>query len=343
MNNGAHKTAREIKTPFPYFGGKARVAPLVWQLLGDVPNYVEPFCGSAAVLLARPAEHKGGTETINDADGFVSNFWRATKYAPQEVAEYADWPAIETDLHARHAWLVGQRESMTEQLEGDPEWFDAKIAGWWVWGMALWIGSGFCSGEGPWHAVDGKLLETEGGDGRGVHRKRIHLYHSGRGVKRKSTGTLQEYFALLAERMRRVRVCCGDWTRVCGPTPTIGNGLTGVFLDPPYSRETGRHMDCYRVDSDGISHAVRKWCFEHGSDPRMRIVLAGYDGEHNSLEQDGWRVIKWRNHGGYANRRKHGVNENKHKERLWASPHCNFTPHNELPFEERINDADAGE
>lgn len=35
------------KAPFPYFGGKSKAAPLVWQLLGDVEHYVEPFAGSA--------------------------------------------------------------------------------------------------------------------------------------------------------------------------------------------------------------------------------------------------------------------------------------------------------
>lgn len=40
-----------IKAPFPWFGGKSRAAPLVWQALGDVKNFVEPFAGSLAVLL----------------------------------------------------------------------------------------------------------------------------------------------------------------------------------------------------------------------------------------------------------------------------------------------------
>jgi DNA adenine methylase len=49
-----------------------------------VPNYVEPFAGSLAVLLARP--HAPKIETVNDKDGLISNFWRAVKYAPDEVA-----------------------------------------------------------------------------------------------------------------------------------------------------------------------------------------------------------------------------------------------------------------
>lgn len=34
-----------LKAPFPYFGGKRRVAELVWSRLGDPINYIEPFAG----------------------------------------------------------------------------------------------------------------------------------------------------------------------------------------------------------------------------------------------------------------------------------------------------------
>ena len=44
----------ELKAPFPYFGGKRNAAPIIWEALGDVGGYVEPFAGSAAVLLGRP-------------------------------------------------------------------------------------------------------------------------------------------------------------------------------------------------------------------------------------------------------------------------------------------------
>ena len=50
-----------MQVPFPWFGGKSRAAHLVWERFGDLPNYVEPFFGSGAVLLNRPAP--AGTET----------------------------------------------------------------------------------------------------------------------------------------------------------------------------------------------------------------------------------------------------------------------------------------
>ena len=41
--------------------------------------------GSAAVLLGRPGGPRG-TETVNDKDGFLANFWRAVKHDPEGVA-----------------------------------------------------------------------------------------------------------------------------------------------------------------------------------------------------------------------------------------------------------------
>jgi DNA adenine methylase len=61
-----------LKSPYSYFGGKSRVAELIWKRFGDTPNYVEPFFGSGAVLLGRP--HPPKTETVNDLNAFICNF-----------------------------------------------------------------------------------------------------------------------------------------------------------------------------------------------------------------------------------------------------------------------------
>jgi DNA adenine methylase len=315
----------DLVAPFPYFGGKRAVAEVVWQRLGDVPNYVEPFFGSGAVLLARPS--RPGIETINDADGMVANFWRAVKAAPDEVAQYADWPVNENDLHARHAWLVGQKESLAARLEGDPDYYDAKIAGWWCWGMSCWIGGGFTSGKGPWQVVDGQLIKAGGGSG--VSRRRVHL-GVGTGVNRqlvrlKSAGLhastapdIYDWMRALAHRLRYVRVCCGDWSRVCGPTPTFRLGLTGVFLDPPYA-QSERDAEIYTVEMD-VSASVREWAIENGKNPLMRIALCGYEGEHD-MPPD-WTVYKWKTQGGYANLGQGRGVENRFRERIWFSPAC---------------------
>ena len=135
-----------VQAPFPWFGGKSRASDMVWSRFGAVDNYVEPFFGSGAVLLGSPRISRA--ETINDRDGFVANFWRAIRFDPESTAHHADWPVNEADLHARHTWLVSHRADLTAHLMGDPDFYDPKVAGWWVWGQCAWIGSGWCSGNG---------------------------------------------------------------------------------------------------------------------------------------------------------------------------------------------------
>jgi len=43
-----------IKALAPWFGGKRNMAPMIVQELGPHNSYWEPFCGSMAVLLAKP-------------------------------------------------------------------------------------------------------------------------------------------------------------------------------------------------------------------------------------------------------------------------------------------------
>lgn len=319
-----------LRAPFPWFGGKSKVAHLVWERFGDVRNYVEPFYGSGATLLGRPHWPWEGNriETVNDADCYLSNFWRALQADTEAVAHHADWPVNEADLHARHLWLVNTARERIQRLRTDPEFFDPKVAGWWVWGCCQWIGSGWC------HHPEWEQLPHLGDAGMGVHRpsqKLPHLGDAGRGVHRPSqqrphlgdagrAGGIYEYFAALADRLRRVRVCCGDWSRVCGPTPTIKQGLTGVFLDPPYADEADRKDGLYAVDSLTVAHQVREWAIENGDDPKMRIALCGYDGEHSM--PDDWSVVAWKAKGGYGSQSNGKGRENSGRERIWFSPHC---------------------
>lgn len=402
----------DLRAPFPWFGGKRRVAHLVWPRFGNVSNYVEPFAGSLAVLLARPEEWAPRNETVNDLDCYLANFWRAIARAPEEVARWADWPVNEADLHARHRWLHGQ-EAFRERMHSDPEHFDARVAGWWVWGISCWIGDNWCSpepnrslpdlnrprgvskmasdgsgldgrrpclrsGTGGVHVagLHAKMPRAERGGGkvevlrnrdsaawakrpdirkggRGIQRAELlqkrpllkrggaglHSHRSqdafpglwaqipdvsgsrgasGRGVHAKCAAGLYEYMGALAARLRRVRVCCGDWARILGPSPTVHIGVTAVFLDPPYGAEDRDKV--YNHDSLAVAGAVRDWCADRGADRRLRIALCGYEGEHNALEDMGWEKVKWRAAGGYGARNKD--NRNGSRERIWFSPGC---------------------
>jgi hypothetical protein len=153
----------------------------------------------------------------------------------------------------------------------------------------------------------------------------------------------------LADRLRLVRVCYGDWSRICSsPTTMTRLGTVGAFLDPPYALDLDRleawkrHLldgapapegtataknraaGLYANDSQDVCRMVADvnlWCRRWGADPKVRIVLAGYEGEHDDLLELGWNVIEWKANGGYGNR-SGGDNENAKRERLWTSPAC---------------------
>lgn len=298
--------AEPLQAPFPWFGGKRRVAEIVWDRFGDVPNYVEPFAGSLAVLLARPSEPR--TETVNDLDCYLANFWRAVKADPAGVAEWADWPVNETDLLARHRWLTARPEFLA-QMRTDPEFYDARIAGWWAWGICSWIGSGWCRvrGDGP-----PSQLPHLGSAGMGLHRKLPHLGSAGR------EGAVSAWLDALSVRLRRVRVACGDWTRILGESVTVKHGITAVFLDPPYSSD--EHNVDYSAGTSDVSADVRAWAIENGRDPALRIALCGYEGEHEMPET--WECVAWKARGGYGSQANGIGRENARRERIWFSPAC---------------------
>jgi site-specific DNA-adenine methylase len=378
------------KTPWPWFGGKSDAAPYVWDALGDVDHYVEPFAGSLAVLLRRPhvANRSHTSETVNDMDGLLCNAWRAIIHDPDAVAEAASWPVCEADIHARHLALVKWRsERQLEHLMADPDFYDAKMAGWWAWGQSAWIGSGWCSGTGPWvvgedgritkkskNGVHRKIPYMSGGRGinhpnareegvsrqvpfmtstrggnhagtreEGVSRQLPHVHTNGSGMnhanlREDGVGDEPEYHPMtmpeltrwlrfLSARLRHVRVINGDWKRVVtdGVLNTLSvnqGGYAGVFLDPPYTDEV-RTGGIYAVDSGNVAHDVREWCKANGDNPKHRIILAGYDTEHQELETQGWTAVEWYREGflkgGMAN--ISGSTQQK-RERLWLSPHC---------------------
>ena len=316
-----------LQAPFPYFGGKRRAAAIVWDAIGDPGGYIEPFAGSAAVLLTRPPFRGRRVETINDADGWLVNTWRAIQLAPDDVARHAVGPVTEIDYHARLAWLQQRRTpDLVAWLEGDPEAHDAKAAGWWLYVMAAGIGDPF--GPGPWIILDDRLVDSRklphlGDAGQGVNRELPHLGDAGQGVNRElpHLGDAGRGVAVLmrrlSERLQRVRITCGDWRRVLTPAAsrakTGGDGSIAVFLDPPYATSG----DLYAHSEDGIAQQVHEWAADAPDD--LRIVLCGFDSEHDALLTLGWTKVNGRAGGGA------GYNSDPtagRRERLWMSPAC---------------------
>lgn len=335
--------ARPVPSLFPYFGGKRRIGSDVWERLGNVSNFVEPFAGSLAVLLARPVEHEWWKriETVNDADCYIANFWRALQIDPYEVAREAAWPVNQADLTARHLWLVRERSTFSEQVMSDPFFYDSRVAGWWLWGICSYVGADWCTGVGGFTGGAG-LSVTNGGVEPGVYRKMPMASgsHPGRGIHRlhqsvsaKVNDSMLDAVTAdclkVADRLRRVRVTCGDWSKVLNQVaaPHAG-GVTGIFLDPPYDPNE-RRKDLYAVETDVDNPAHQRsleWAIGNGDNPAFRILYCGYEtAEQVKVFTDaGWQSMRWKATRGYS-----AAGKNREREIVWCSPAC-LNPGNDL-------------
>jgi hypothetical protein len=199
--------------------------------------------------------------------------------------------------------------------------------------MACGIGDPW--GKGPWRVINGHFRKTEKDDGsrrrilhlgdagQGVNRELPHLGDAGQGVNRElphlgdAEQRLGRYLHSLAARLERVRITCGSWERVVTPSVVRagagGDGARAVFLDPPYATSG----DLYAHGSLTVGADVRTWC--ETAPKTWRVVLCGYDDEHNALLPKGWTVVEGKagSGAGYSVDAKNG-----RRERLWLSPSC---------------------
>lgn len=349
----------DLRAPFPQFGSKRVAAPLIWSGLGNPGNLVIPFAGSLAELWARP--QVGKVETVNDASGLIANVWRAIRDDPDAVAMHADDIVSELDLHAWHRTLVDAAADLKAKLQANPRFFDAELAGRWVWGASCWLGSGWCDPRGV-HQKRPQLAGSGTGDdrhpsrGHGVHsvthQTRPHLSSAGLGLHKtrlphmsggdaegvgygrgvhnrdgRRIAGIHLWIRQLAARLRLVRIVCGDFERVVTPAVTVSHGLTAIIWDPPYNpaMRSGRIYDS--EDARGTPH-------EDTTAQRAARRARALEAEHGPLlrqvfcgyegEHDfpGWRCVPWKTRGGYGNQAHGRGRENSMRERVWFSPHC---------------------
>lgn len=289
--------SEELTSPFPYFGGKSKITGEVWDRFGEVRNYVEPFCGSCSMLLARP--NPKGIEVVNDINGLLVNVWRAIKYDPDEVFRYADSPSSTIDLKAKHNYVYREKSDLVDRMESDPDHFDPKVAGYWLYAQSTLVG-----GRGIFQEEIGRRKPSNSAGGSGIHSK--------------SLSPVDETLRLLSERLRSVKIFCGDWSDCLTKSYTYQDSTaprtTAVFLDPPYVSE-----DYYEENyehSNEVFWDVVEWCEEHEEEDFFRIALCGYTGHGVSDRLSDWERWVWDRQCGYAE------GQRDRQECVWFSPTC---------------------
>jgi len=99
------------KPPFGYYGAKQRISSSIIELLPPHNAWVEVFCGSAAITLAKdPA----GIEVINDLDGNIVNLFKQLRNNYKKLIR-----AVELTPYAREefekAKIINKKDSELER------------------------------------------------------------------------------------------------------------------------------------------------------------------------------------------------------------------------------------
>jgi len=126
-----------MKPPISYYGGKQRMAHNIVPLIPRHTVYVEPFCGGAAVLFAKPwpevTNRDYYREVINDLDGNLINFYRQLRDNGEKLVE-----KIQLTLFSRQEYQIAKDLDTGDELERARRYyiniqqsFSNKIAGGW--------------------------------------------------------------------------------------------------------------------------------------------------------------------------------------------------------------------
>jgi len=240
-----------VKPPIPYFGSKLAIAPWIVSLLPAHEHYVEPYCGSLAVLLAKPPSRM---ETANDLDGRLVNFWRVLRDRPEELARLC---ALTPHSRAEYTEALQRIDTETDPLER------ARLA--WV---ILHQGRGrrFNGHEGWRHTVG--RTTAGGGD------KRVAV----------GIGHAVDLLAPASERMRTVTLECLPALDLIGKYGAHPNAL--LFVDPPYLGSTRPGPRRYGLEmTDPHQHRELTAALR---DCSAAVVLSGYPSPLYDELYEGW-------------------------------------------------------
>lgn len=219
---------KPLKPPFQFFGRKDYVAPLVWQFLGDVKIYCEPFGGSLAVLLARPNyDIHSHHEIVGDIDGLIINCYRAIRAAPRTVAEILDrYNWSECDVVAAVKELKQWAASgSVNKLQTSLDYYDARIAALFISAMSFLL-----SPSPTLHTNTTKYYTTNWL----LSRKDGQFAVGNDGFVRNIA--IRDNLIAIANRLKHVRMFCRDWKETVHIALAAAKKTrqpVGFFLDPP--------------------------------------------------------------------------------------------------------------
>jgi|SRR5690625_593776 len=210
-------SAKPTKSPFGYYGAKLKIAKSILKLIPPHNAWVEGFCGSAALTLAKePAP----IEIINDADGQIVNLFEQLRTNSRALCE-----AVSLTPYARQEWeLAKYGPEANDRLERARRFLVATM---------MTVNGTYAAGPGGF-----SYSQSYAREGR---EARVNRWYN-----------LPKRLETVVERLRGIRVENRD---ACEMVEMLSNRpATLIYLDPPYfvKRPCG-----YAIDANDLEFHTR--------------------------------------------------------------------------------------
>ncbi len=242
-------------TPFRWMGGKSTLASKILSYLPEEKIYVEPFCGSAALLFHK---HPSPVEVLNDLDSNIVNLFR--------VLQDKD---LYKQLEDKIQWTLYSREEFIKALEilHTQEVNPVEKA----WAFYVTQNQG----------VGGNLPKSSGDWGR------VFIPSGNKATTASQWGNRQQLFGEWQERLMRVQIdridaleCIKYWD----------SPETVFYIDPPYiesTRKSGKYL--HETEDDFHTNLCTILLNLQG-----KAVLSGYNDNmtYQSLLENGWSLVE---------------------------------------------------
>jgi DNA adenine methylase len=249
----------------PYYGGKRLLAGTILRQLGPHKAYWEPFCGSLAVLLAKPASPH---EHVNDLHGDLVNLARVLRVEDLAVALYsrlARTLCCEAIFDEARLWWL-ERDHLPADAPPDPE----RAYRYFV---VSWMGRNGISGTERYNHSYSVCWKNQGGN------------------RATRFASAVESIPWWHQRLRRVVILRRDGISLLEKVEDLKG--VAIYADPPYlvsSRaKTGSggvyQHDFTLADHQRLATALARF-------QRARVVLSGYDHPELLALYPGWSCLR---------------------------------------------------
>lgn len=241
----------------PWFGAKRVLARRIVSALGRHRCYWEPFCGSMAVLLAKPAVTQ---ETVNDLHDDLVNLARVVRDEGTAVALYARLTRTPT-AEALFAESRAVVRSAPAPTTADPPSVDRAYH----YFVASWQGLNGVAGTAQTNLNFARRYTSRGGAAATRFASAV--------------ASVPAWYA----RLRTVAIYSGCGIALCEKVEDRPG--TVVYADPPYLVKGAKYVhDFAAADHQRLAAALTR--FEH-----TRVVVSYYAHPELALLYPGWRVV----------------------------------------------------